>query len=157
MMNPDRFVQLETRFALTDLNNAFTYHLDNNQVDELVKLFAEDALYTHGNRRSEGRKAIAELFRKRIAGGPRTVRHLATGLQLTIDSTTQARGHSVCMTFAEDSEPPIHSAEPFLVADFDDVYLLVDGRWLIRERHITRIFVATDNSGPVGQNSSEEN
>ncbi|MGS2722195.1 nuclear transport factor 2 family protein [Porticoccus sp. GXU_MW_L64] len=152
MNNLDRLAELETRLALTELNNAFTHYLDNNLVDQFGSLFTEDALYTHGTRRSEGREAIVEQIRKRTAAGPRTARHMATGLQLTLESSTSARGHSVCMTFARDGEPPIDGAEPFLVADFDDVYRWEDGRWLIQERHITRIFVGAGNTGPIGQN-----
>ena len=148
----DRLARIEIRLALIDLNNAFTHHLDHNNVEQLVDLFAEDALYTHGARRSEGRVAIAELFCNRTAAGPRTARHMSTGLQLNIDSAVRAMGASVCMTFAQDGEPPIGSTVPYLVADFDDVYRLIEGRWYIQERHITRIFVAPNNTGPVDQN-----
>jgi len=133
--------QLEIRLALEDLNAAFTHHLDHNEIEALADLFTVDALYTHGERRSEGRDAIEALFRKRIAGGPRTSRHLYSGLRLTIESETEARGSSVCMSFAADGEPPL-PAKPFLVADFIDRYRLDDdGRWRIAARDIVRVFV----------------
>ena len=142
---------LAIRLALEDLNSAFTRHLDHNEVDALVDLFAEDALYTHGERRSEGRAAIEALFRKRAARKePRTSRHLFSGLRIDIESATRARGTSVCLTFAADGLPPL-PAVPLLVADFDDVYVLsADGRWRFQERHITRIFVGDESTGPVG-------
>ena len=139
------------RLALEDLNTAFTHHLDHNEVDALVDLFAEDVLYTHGTRRSEGRAAVEQLFRNRAAGGPRTSRHVASGLRLYIESGERAHGTSVCMTFGQDGEPPRAPALPILVADFDDVYVRCDdGRWRFKERHITRIFVDPQTSGPVG-------
>jgi ketosteroid isomerase-like protein len=143
--------RLEIRAALEDLNTSFTYCLDHDDIDGLVDLFTADALYTHGPRRSEGRAAIDDVFRRRAAGGPRTARHLYSGLRLDIESRTQAKGTSVCMTFAKNGVAPIAPAVPILVADFNDVYARGDdGRWRIRERHIVRIFVDDTDTKPVG-------
>jgi ketosteroid isomerase-like protein len=132
---------LEIRLALVDLNAAFAAHLDHGDIDALVDLFTEDALYTHGERRSVGRAEIEQLFRQRVAGGPRTSRHLYSGLRLSIDSATEARGLSVCLSFAADGLPPL-PAKPFLVADFVDRYRRdADGCWRIAARHIERVFV----------------
>ena len=147
----DKLELVEVRLALEDLNDAFTHHLDHGEIDALVDLFTADALYTHATRRSEGRAAIEALFRERSAAGPRTSRHICSGLRLSIEDAQHAAGHSVCLSFAGNGAPPL-PATPFLVADFDDVYLRCDdGRWRFRERHITRIFVGASNTGPVGQ------
>jgi ketosteroid isomerase-like protein len=133
--------RLEARLALEDLNSAFARHLDHNEIDALVDLFAVDALYTHGERISRGRDEIERLFRARAAKGPRTSRHLLSGLRLSIESATEAAGTSVCLSFAADGSPPL-PARPFLVADFDDRYRRDrDGRWRFAERHIRRVFV----------------
>lgn len=132
---------LEIRLAIEDLNARFAHHLDHNEIDALAELFTEDAIYTHGDRRSEGRAEIEALFRKRVAGGPRTSRHLYSGLRVSIESATSASGSSVCLSFAADGSPPL-PARPFLVADFVDRYALGDdGRWRFAERHIHRVFV----------------
>jgi len=147
----DDLTLIKIRLALADLNTAFTHNLDHGKLDELVDLFTEDALYTHAKRRSEGREEIRQLFVARAAGGARTVRHFASGLRLEIESPTAARGTSVCLTFAHDGESPAAHATPHLVADFEDVYRLCeDGRWRFAVRHIHRIFVAPDHTGPVG-------
>lgn len=143
--------RIEIRIALEDLNTAFTHHLDHNEVDALVDLFTDDVLYTHGTRRSEGRESVEQLFRNRAAAGPRTSRHMYSGLRLDIESRDRATGTSVCMTFGQNGEPPLAPALPILVADFNDVYVRCDdGRWRFRERHIERIFVDPQSSGPVG-------
>lgn len=132
---------LAIRRALEDLNTAFAHHLDHDEIDELVDLFAADALYTHGERISRGRDEIERLFRQRAAKGPRTSRHLLSGLRLSIESATEATGTSVCLSFAADGTPPL-PAKPFLVADFEDRYRRDDdGRWRFAERHIHRVFV----------------
>lgn len=150
-----RLAAIETRLALEDLNAAFCYHLDHNELTPLVDLFCDDAIYSHGTRRSAGRKAIAELFAARQATGVRTARHLQCGLRLTIIDGDHAEGRSVCLTFAADAAPPIVPAAPHLVADFIDTYRrCTDSRWRLASRHIERIFVAPDNRGPVGEDAS---
>ena len=135
--------QLEIRLALEDLNAAFTHHLDHGDVAALVDLFTSDAIYTNGHRRSEGRAEIEQLFKNRVARGPRTSRHLYSGLRLTIESETLASGNSVCLSFAADGLPPL-PAKPFLVADFVDTYRRErDDRWRIAARHIEPIFVGS--------------
>ena len=163
-MTIDDLALLKARLDLQDLNTAFTYFLDHNRIEDLVNLFTEDALYTHGERQSRGRGAIRLLFVKRAQGGLRTSRHMATGLMVQIEDKSLARGTSVCMTFAFDGAPPIVPAIPHLVADFEDVYRkCTDNRWRIAERHIRRLFVAASNPGPMGLNtppaaaSAEEN
>jgi ketosteroid isomerase-like protein len=147
----DELAQIRIRLALEDLNTAFTHFLDHDRLDELVDLFTEDAVYTHGERHSVGREAVRSVFLARAAGGVRTVRHVTSGLRLTIESDSKATGTSVCLTFAYDGPPPVTPATPYLVADFDDEYRrCADGRWRIAVRHIRRIFVAEDNPGPQG-------
>ena len=147
----DELARIRIRLALQDLNSDFAYFLDHDRIDDLVELFTEDALYTHGERRSVGRVAIHALFTARASRGVRTCRHLCTGLRLHIDSETSAGGSSVCLTFAFDGPPPVTPATPHLVADFEDTYRLDrDGKWRIAVRHIRRVFVAASNPGPVG-------
>lgn len=135
--------------ALEALNTSFIHYLDHGDVEALIDLFCDDALYTHGGRRSEGKDAIAEFFRNRAAAGPRTSRHLASGLRIEILGPTTAAGSSVCLTFAADGLPPL-PATPLLVADFIDTYeLSADRKWRFKTRHIERIFVDPVSTGPV--------
>jgi hypothetical protein len=144
--------RLQIRVALEDLNTAFCYHLDHDDVDALLELFVDAVYYTHGTRVSRGKAELEEVFRSRSATTKRTARHLYSGLKLDIESATHARGTCVCLTFGAYGEPPLSPAIPTLVADFVDVYVRGDdGRWRFKERHIHRIFVAPDNAGPIGE------
>ncbi len=147
----DELTLFRIRFALQDLNSAFTFLLDHDRIDDLVELFTEDAIYTHAQRRSVGRAEIRAVFDRRALTGVRICRHMSANLIVNIESDSTARGSSVCMTFADDGPPPITPATPYLVADFEDVYrLCADGKWRIAARDIRRIFAATGNPGPVG-------
>ncbi len=142
--------RLAIRLALEDLNTDFVHFLDHGHVEALSALFCEDAIYTHADRRSEGRAEITELFRKRAASGTRTARHIQSGLRLKIDNAALASGTSVCLTFAADGAPPL-PARPLLVADFIDAYRRCDdGRWRFQRRDIKRIFVDPAHPDPVG-------
>jgi hypothetical protein len=144
--------RLTIRAALEDLNTAFCYHLDHDDVDALLELFVDDVYYTHGTRVSRSKSELEKVFRSRSATEKRTARHMYSGLKLDIESSTLARGTCVCMTFGAYGEPPLSPAIPTLVADFVDAYVRGDdGRWRFQERHIHRIFVAPDNAGPLGQ------
>ena len=144
--------RLAIRAALEDLNTAFCYHLDHDDVAALLELFVDDVYYTHGSRISRGKAELEQVFRSRSATEKRTARHLYSGLKLEIESATCARGTSVCMTFGAYGEPPLSPAIPTLVADFVDAYVRAgDGRWRFKERHIHRIFVDPANTGPLGQ------
>lgn len=148
----DELELLKIRVALEDLNTAFTYHLDHDDVDALLELFTDDVYYTHGTRQSRGKAELERVFRSRSATEPRTARHMYSGLRLDIESATRARGTSVCMTFGQYGLPPLEPAIPILVADFNDVYARgADGKWRFQERHIVRIFVDPGNKGPLGE------
>jgi SnoaL-like domain len=154
MAIPDR---LAIRLAIEELNAAFVYHLDHNQVEPLVDLFTVNARYSHGERRTEGREALRMLFTARTAAGVRTTRHLYSGLRIDIHDERSASGQSVCMAFAANQAPPIGFCTPHLVADFIDRYVLdTDGRWRIELRDIQRVFAAgADGQHPAATAGSK--
>ena len=143
--------EMKIRQEIEDLNADFCHHLDHGDTDALLDLFTPDAHYTHGPRHSQGRAEIAQVFERRTSMGPRTSRHIQSGLRIVVEAADRARASSVCLTFAADGNPPIQAAQPLLVADFDDKYRCCDdGRWRIAERHIRRIFEDSASIGPVG-------
>jgi hypothetical protein len=127
--------------AIQELNNAFAYHLDHNEIEQLVALFSPDAQYSNGPRLSRGRAEIEAFYRSRTAHGVRTARHMYSGLRIVFESADRVRATSVWLSFAQNSAPPIDYSVPFLVADFEDVYERGDdGGWRILSRHIHPIF-----------------
>lgn len=130
------------RLAIERLNADFAHELDRGTPEGFVALFTPDALYVRGDRRLVGQKAILRFATDRLSDGPRTSRHVVSGLRVDFQGEEQATGISCCTTFSAAGTPPIASTVPALVADFDDVYVRVDGRWLFRERHILAQFEA---------------
>ncbi len=134
--------RLSDIMAIERLNSSFGHELDRGDADGFVELFMPDALYTHGPRVLRGREEIRAFYLNRTAKGPRTSRHFATGLRITFTGPHEARGISICTTWAASAEPPVASTMPALVADFEDIYAFDGERWRFRERHIHPIFTA---------------
>ena len=128
------------RWELQELNARYAHALDHNDLEAFLLLFTPDALYTLQARRSQGREALAAFFTGRQSRGPRTTRHLFSGLQLVFTGDRAATGSSVWMSFAAQGVAPIAPAEPYLVADMQDRYVLQEERWLFAERHILPVF-----------------
>jgi hypothetical protein len=134
--------RLSDRLTIQQLNDDFCHELDRGDVDGFVGLFTPDALYTYGPRVLRGTKEIRDFYLNRTRDGPRTSRHLVTGLRIRFLSEQAAGGLSVCLTFSAPGLPPIESTVPAVVADFEDVYALTNGKWQFAERHIRPMFKA---------------
>ena len=147
MQTPNPFL---LRLEIEALNAEFAYRIDHDQSDGVADLFIEDGIYGRSTgERSVGRAAIAETYRQRAARGARTTRHLFTNLRLRPESERLVRGTVILTLFAEDGVPPL-PANPMLVADYDDVYVLCDdGRWRYRERIITWLFTRPGAASPL--------
>jgi ketosteroid isomerase-like protein len=144
-----RLERLADILAIQDLNTAFAYHLDRNEIAPLVALFAADAVYSNGPRVSRGRAEIEAFYQSRTAHGARTARHMYSNLRIVFEGEARAHATSVWLSFARNAAPPIDYSTPFLVADFEDIYLReADGEWRILSRHIRPIFRDPDGVPP---------
>jgi uncharacterized protein (TIGR02246 family) len=132
----------DDRHMIAQLNDDFCHELDRGSAEGFVALFTPEALYTHGVRVLRGTEQIREFYVGRTREGPRTSRHLTSGLRIDFTGPAFARGLSVCMTFSALGSPPIQSTVPAIVADFEDVYAFDGSRWRFAERHIRPQFRA---------------
>jgi hypothetical protein len=139
-----RTEKLLARLAIEELNAEFAYLIDHEQSQRVADLFTIDGSYGRATgERSVGREAIRRAYAARQAKGPRTARHIFTNLRLSFEARVRARGSCIMTLFAEDGMPP-HVAEPFLVADYDDVYVLEQDNWRYASRTITWLFMQRD-------------
>jgi hypothetical protein len=128
--------------ALARLNDQFCHELDRGTPEGFAALFTEDALYSNGPRISRGRLEILAFAVGRRSGGPRTSRHFASGLRVTLQGADRATGVSCCVAYSAAAEPPVASTAPSLIADFLDLYEKQNGVWLFAQRRIVPIFTA---------------
>jgi SnoaL-like domain len=136
--------KLLARLAIEELNAEFAYLIDHERSELVADLFTIDGSYGRSTgERSVGRDAIRRAYAARMSKGPRTARHIFTNLRLKFESSARASGTCIMTLFAEDGIPP-HAAEPFLVADYDDVYVLCEDTWRYAARTITWLFMRRD-------------
>jgi hypothetical protein len=139
-----RTEKLLARLAIEELNAEFAYLIDHEQSERVADLFTLDGSYGRSTgERSVGRDAIRAAYAVRKERGPRTARHIFTNLRLQFKSSDRAVGTCIMTLFAEDGVPP-HVAEPFLVADYNDIYVLQEDSWRYASRTITWLFMRRD-------------
>ncbi len=139
--------QLLARVAIEALNAEFSYRIDRGDSLTVAELFSADGIYGRSTgEQSVGRAAIQAAYAKRQQGEVRTVRHIFTNLRLAFDGLDRARGSCILTLFAQDGAPPLY-ADPFLVADYDDVYVREQGVWRFASRIVTWMF--TNRQGKV--------
>lgn len=140
-----RHEQLLARLEIDALNAEFAYRIDRGDPETVVDLFTANGFYARSTgEKSVGREAIRAAYRQRAAAGKRTARHIFTNLRLTHESDNRIQGQCILTLFAQDGEPPL-VAEPFLVADYDDIYEReADGCWRYAQRVVTWRFVQRD-------------
>lgn len=152
----NRHDELMIRLEIESLNAEFAYLIDHDRSDEVADLFTEDGVYRRSTgEASSGREAIRRSYRIRADQGPRTARHIFSNLRLTVENERLARGTVILTLFAHDGTPPL-PADPMLVADYDDVYVLCDdGRWRYKERTVTWLFRRPGARSPLQLGATE--
>ncbi|TFL10495.1 nuclear transport factor 2 family protein [Pusillimonas noertemannii] len=131
------------RLAIEELNAWVAHCLDHKTYQEMADAFTEDAVYISGPRALTGPEEIVQFFeQRRQKGGPRSTRHMGDGLRLQFsDDGRKAMGRSVWISYACNAEAPVDTLSAFMVADFEDSYVLQDdGMWRISERVIRPVF-----------------
>lgn len=147
-------VQIEALIA------EFAWLIDRGDSSKVADLFTEDGRYGRSTgQASVGRDAIRAAYGARLARGPRTSRHVYTNLRLESVAPKRVRGSCILTLFAEDGVPPL-PADPLLVADYDDEYVLCDdGQWRFQSRIVSWIFTseATKRGGglPLGTKTTK--
>jgi hypothetical protein len=134
--------ELTARESIRDLVARYNTNGDSGRFDQMVELFAPDAVMEVGDRTYEGRDAICSIFTSAadaIAGDgpPAVLRHLTATHQIDVTGPTDARSRcyfQVLMTHGLD-----HWGR------YLDEFRVVDGSWRFANRR-----VITDGRVPGG-------
>ena len=107
---------------------------DAGDMGALAGLFAEQAVYARPSEPQvhiRGRDAIRRSLQTRA---PRLTRHAVTAVEVTVDSSTRARAHSVMLLFVAEGTTAPAPLKATMVGTFDDVLQKVDDEWLFVQR-----------------------
>lgn len=127
----------ETRAELGDLLALFAWSLDHGKYGRLREVFTPDVRYTSASHDCHTVEELIDLFEART--GPRTTRHCLGGLLLTGRADGSVQGDSTWHTWATNGTDPDGPVRLYMVADFDDRFVLTDVGWRIAERVITPV------------------
>jgi hypothetical protein len=124
--------------------------IDAGRASEAIDLFTDDAIQTMPSGTSTGREALLQGLRRREALSARTSRHLVSNLRLlevpdpvapsAAVPVASSRLHATWVLTLYRSDGPDRPALPQLVADVQDEYAQVAGRWRIARRTVTPVF-----------------
>ncbi|GIU93358.1 MAG: hypothetical protein KatS3mg011_2264 [Acidimicrobiia bacterium] len=132
----ERLARIEARLEIENLIARYANALDARDLDTVADCFCEDGVFGryNGRDRAEGRPAIVQFYRERLAGtGPSF--HVPHAAEIVIESRDQ--GWGMVIAHAEMSV-----AGRLLVAGFryeDRYHRDPDGRWRFKER-LTRFY-----------------
>ena len=132
----------QLREELGQLVTALWYDIDHHDGVHASSYFTADAELRFDNATFRGTAAIDDVYVTRAARGPRVSRHVVTNLHVIDADEVSARAVSTLILYAEDGTAPRPTTTPALVADVLDTFERLDGRWLIRSRHIQHLFIA---------------
>lgn len=134
--------ELTARESIRDLVARYNANGDSGRFDQMVALFAPDAVMDVGGVVYEGQAAIRTIFtavRSDLAGRaePTYLRHLTATLQIDVVSHSQARSRCYYEVIMQ------HGLDHW--GRYVDEFGVVDGAW-----RFTRRTVFTDGSTPGG-------
>ena len=135
------FVQNEAPAeAIRSLIARIAHAADEADVDTYSQLYTEDAVWEMTGSRPQLNSGLAEIQAatraRRASGtsGPGTeTRHLASCIDVTVDSPAEARAESSWQFYSDTTTAPRLTT----IGRYHDRFRRVDGRWLLAHRTIT--------------------
>lgn len=122
----------------------FAYRIDHQDGHKVHELFTADGTYDLSGWAMTGHEQIKRFYDDRRNSGPRTSRHIFTGLRLAPAFSRDAlTGICVLTLHAHAGVAPL-PLDPVMIADYADTYRRSDdGRWLFHRRTVTPLFLNT--------------
>jgi len=127
----------------SELHRLITEHawiLDRGNILDLPGLYTDDGVLLGLEQPLQGRDQIQAWSQKRAALTTRTSRHVHANVRFQHVAEDVVHGTLVTLLFRHEGNG-LGSSTPLSVSDYDDTYQRVEGRWLLRRREMTRVFV----------------
>lgn len=106
--------------------------------------YSPDGVFQTPAVRLAGAQELDAGHRARHAGRARLSRHLLSNLTIDAERAT-SRAHYVVTLFSANGAAPQPLTHPQAICDIADTLVLLDGKWLIKERTLQPVFIADDN------------
>ena len=138
--------ELSARESIRDLVARYNANADTGRFDQVLELFAPDAVMEVADRAFEGRDAIRTIFTTTADSvvhtaqeqtRPAYLRHSTSTLQIDLESPTRARARCYYHVIMD------HGLDHW--GRYVDEFTCIDGRWYFAHRRVT-----TDGRTPGG-------
>ena len=130
--------ELTARESIRDLIARYNANADTGRFDQVLELFAPDAVMEVAERAFEGRDAIRTIFTTTAdsvvstaqeQARPAYLRHSTSSLQIDLESPTRARSRCYYLVLMD------HGLDHW--GRYVDEYRVVDGSWRFARRTVT--------------------
>jgi hypothetical protein len=129
------------RAACEQLCIAFSYHLDHDEFEEVVQLFAPDGVFVRNGERIVGQEAIRMTYADRV---PATTMHIVSNFHLIESDGKRARSsvYNFVVGLPQKSSQVLRfdPQEAIRMLDFADEYVLTDKGWRFASRDARPVF-----------------
>ena len=110
---------------------------DTRNVDEIVKLFAEDGVFVGGRSEWRGRARIREFFEhSRATAAPGSRMKLMCANSIITVQGDRAEAITDVMIFRAEGDGPWQVPQ---AAQYSDKFVLTSGEWLYAEKNVTAL------------------
>ena len=138
--------QLLDRTAIVETIHAYCDHVDRADLNALVDLFTEDAVFDYGNGNTfEERNALMALFNDRLSIYQATNHHCSTERILQYDGIS---AETVAYVYAF-HETHTTNKHVHVWGRYEDTFRNDDGTWRIQQRRVRVAGVETTDAEPL--------
>ncbi len=138
----DSAVRREIEAEYVRLSNAFAFHLDHKNYDDLVELFVPHGVFIRTGVRLEGHARILEKLRARPA--EQFTRHVTTNVHFTHVDESAATGvfyNLSYFAFTAQSTPLPYDPQGVMLLDFLDTYTKTRDGWRFLQREARAMLI----------------
>jgi hypothetical protein len=139
-MDPEVRKAIETECVR--LSNAFAFHLDQKNYDDLVALFVPHGVFIRTGVRLEGHARILQKMRERPA--EQFTRHVTTNFHFTHVDESTATGvfyNLSYFAFTAQSTPLAYDPQRVMLLDFLDTYTKTADGWRFLQREARAMLI----------------
>lgn len=123
----------EDKVEIMELTARYNFAIDRRDPESLADVFTEDGeLWSGGNLRGSGRKALADYMRASARNHP--IRHFTSNTMIEGDGD-----HATLRMYVMAWNIANGGMVPYVLGEYDDVLLKVNGKWKFKLRRVTPV------------------
>lgn len=119
-------------------------YVDAGELEKLMALFAEDAVWEHAADRYQGLAEIRVFFQQITSAPGRVSRHVISNQQVDIVDAATAVGTMYLTLYRAvvgENDSANLEGQPVMVGEYEDVYVNTEAGWRFKSRRLKNAFL----------------